>query len=343
MGRKSKELSEDRKQMIVDLKREGTRTCEIVKLLHVSESTIRSIWKKFRQRGTVENIPRVGRPKKVTERGEARLIRSVKKNRGKVLREITNEFNEGGHVRVHPKTVQRILHKNKIFRRVVRKKMVVREVNKKKRLSWCLERCRWTVNQNWNGVIFSDESQILIGQNNRVFVWRASHEAYRPECMCPPHQQKVSVMIWGCITWYGVGTICKVDGNINAVKYREILDNHLWPVLARHFADKPYRFQDDNAPVHRARIIEEFKRENDIHGMTWPAQSPDLNIIENVWLRIKRSLQRTAQNINNPQELFAAIEAIWVELTVDYIRNLYNSIPRRILAVIRSKGFLTKY
>jgi hypothetical protein len=62
-------------------------------------------------------------------------LRTVKKNRGKVLREITNDFNEGGVVRVHPKAIQRYLHKNKIFRRVVRKKMVVREVNKKKRLS----------------------------------------------------------------------------------------------------------------------------------------------------------------------------------------------------------------
>jgi hypothetical protein len=33
----------------------------------------------------------------------------------------------------------------------------------------------------------------------------------------PPYQRKVSVMIWGCITWYGVGTLCKVDGNINAL------------------------------------------------------------------------------------------------------------------------------
>jgi hypothetical protein len=75
--------------------------------------------------------------------------------------------------------------------------------------------------------------------------------------------------------------------------------------------------------------------------MTWPAQSPDLNIIENLRLRIKRSLQNGAGNINTPQELFTAIQNIWMNFTVDYIQNLYTSIPRRILAIIRSKGYLT--
>lgn len=65
-----------------------------------------------------------------------------------------------------------------------------------------------------------------------------------------------------------------------------------------------YRFQDDNAPVHRARIIEEYKRDNNINCLTWPAQSPDLNVIENIWLRIKRELQNTARNIRTPDELF---------------------------------------
>ena len=140
-----------------------------------------------------------------------------------------------------------------------------------------------------------------------------------------------------------MGNICKVDGNINAVKYRDNLDNHPWPVLARHFADKTYRFQDDNVPVHRARIIEELKRYNDIHGMTWPAQSPDLNINENVWLRIKRSVQNVAGSINTPRELFTAIRDIWMKFSVDYIQNLYTSIPRRIQAVMRSKGYPAKY
>jgi hypothetical protein len=80
----------------------------------------------------------------------------------------------------------------KIFRRVVRKKMVVREVNKKERLSWCLERRRWTVNWHWNQVIFSDESQIVIGQNNRVYVWRSSNVP----CNAPPDHNRHLPLIW---------------------------------------------------------------------------------------------------------------------------------------------------
>jgi hypothetical protein len=68
-----------------------------------------------------------------------------------------------------------------------------------------------------------------------------------------------------------------------------------------------------------------------------------LKYIENLWLRIKRLLQNAAGNINTPQELFTAIQDIWMNFTVDYIQNLYTSIPCRILAVIQSKGYLTKY
>lgn len=62
------------------------------------------------------------------------------------------------------------------------------------------------------------------------------------------------VMVWGCISWHGVGTITTVNGNINAEKYQQILNDNLWPVIAQHFPNQQYIFQDDNAPVHHARF-----------------------------------------------------------------------------------------
>lgn len=85
-----------------------------------------------------------------------------------------------------------------------------------------------------------------------------------------------------------------------------MVDNNLWPVIARHFTDSDYIFMDDNAPVHRVRIVN-YVTENNITTTEMPAQSPDLNIIENIWLKIKRDLQSVATNIGTGEELFQEI------------------------------------
>lgn len=77
--------------------------------------------------------------------------------------------------------------------------------------------------------------------------------------------------------------------------------------------------------------------------MSWPAQSPELNIIENVWLYIQRKLQSHIHMINSPDELLQQTLQIWQDINLNYVRNLYESLPRRIQQVIRLKGHLTKY
>ena len=98
--------------------------------------------------------------------------------------------------------------------------------------------------------------------------------------------------------FHGVGTLCRVEENINSEKYIYILDTNLWPVIARHFPDGGYLFQDDNAPVHRYCITQEYIARNSIKNMSWPAQSLDINIIENICLYIESKLKSRIHNIN---------------------------------------------
>ena len=80
-------------------------------------------------------------------------------------------------------------------------------------------------------------------------------------------QSAVSVLFWGCISYKGVAKLVSIEGNMNFEKYISVLDSQLWPVIAHHFPDDSYVFQDDNDPVHRARIVERYKHDNNIHGM----------------------------------------------------------------------------
>ena len=57
--------------------------------------------------------------------------------------------------------------------------------------------------------------------------------------------------------------------------------------------------------------------------MEWPAQSPDLNIIENIWLYMKRELQKSAVDITTKNDLLREIQSVWRNIELDYIRNLY--------------------
>ena len=77
--------------------------------------------------------------------------------------------------------------------------------------------------------------------------------------------------------------------------------------------------------------------------MEWPAQSPDLNMIENIWLYMKRELQKSAVDITTKNDLLREIQSVWRKIELDYIRNLNQSIPDRLNNVIEMKGHLTKY
>ena len=295
--------------------------------------------------GDAENIPRTGRKKIVTKRAENTLSRVVKMSCRATLKDITAEFNECVPVAVSRRTVQRKLHFFGYTRRSVRKKIGIRTVNKKKRIAWCRGKLHWTAANQWKKVIFTDEMMIVIKSDGKLKVWRKS-EVWRLECpgyVAEAPSTNLKIMVWGCHTYHGVGTLAMIKGNMNWDKYIETLDNNLWQVVAKHFGITPYLFQDDNAPCHRSRVVEEWKRQNQLTQLNWSAQSPDLSPIENVWLLMKNKIKNRLYPIRNIEDLKSELLRAWLQVPLVYVQSLYPSLPRRCRQVLIQKGDITKY
>lgn len=181
----------------------------------------------------------------------------------------------------------------------------------------------------------------MLGNNNKIYVWRKADERLRPECLGVRGDRettcRASVMFWGCITFYGVGTLKAIEGNMNSDKYIDVLDECLWPVVVRHFRNR------NNVPCHVSFRSNQWKQNNNTETLPWPPQSPDLNVIENVWKVLKARVQRRVNEIRTANNLKQVVLDTWSRLPLLYIRSLYQSLPRRIRTVLRSRGHITKY
>ncbi len=111
-------------------------------------------------------------------------------------------------------------------------------------------------------------------------------------------------------------------------------------------ADKLYRdadfiFQQDLAPAHTAKGTKSWFNDHGVTVLDWPANSPDLNPIENLWGIVKRKMRDTRHN--NADDLKAVIKVTWAFITPEQCHRLIASMTRRIDAVIHAKGGPTKY
>ena len=103
-----------------------------------------------------------------------------------------------------------------------------------------------------------------------------------------------------------------------------------------------FEFQDDNASCHRSAVVKKWIRDHQIHQLWWPANSPDMNPIENLWGILVKKL--STKVFENKEELVENILRIWnEEITVEICSNLAHSMVDRIQELKRAKGLHTKY
>ena len=134
MSGKRKQLSNDIKNVIVEMRKSYHKLQEIADTLNIPRRTVSDVFVRFKRRGSVENKPHTGLNRLLDERDTRGLARLVRRGRKTPLKDVTTRFNENRETQMSKRTVQRSLYQEGYNRRVVKKKVRIREVNRKKRV-----------------------------------------------------------------------------------------------------------------------------------------------------------------------------------------------------------------
>ncbi|GFX17930.1 transposable element Tcb2 transposase [Trichonephila clavipes] len=147
-------------------------------------------------------------------------------------------------------------------------------------------------------------------------------------------------MVWGAISWRGFGPLVTLHGKIKAAHYVNILGYQVHPFVQTSFPGECQLYQDDNAPIHTAKIVQEWftEHEGEVGHLDWPLQPPDLNIIEHLWGYLESKLRARFPLPSTISVLETSLHEEWLHIPLQVVHDLYASIPRRIQSVIQSKG-----
>jgi len=153
------------------------------------------------------------------------------------------------------------------------------------------------------------------------------------------------VMVLGCVLPDGFIYIEWMKGNVKATDYRSLLQDKVKPLLDSKFEGGEYYFQQDNASIHTATVVDNWFKSTGMKLFPTPSRSPDLNIMENI------SKMMCDYVYDGPQ--FNKVETLWqkIQKSVEHLMqekpqgvvNLYYTYNHRLADVTELKGEQTKY
>ena len=312
---------------------------EVARITKISKTTVYRIVKNINQK----TGKKLGRPCKIDRRTETRIKKFVS---GKIMNgHFVNavEVKRSLHLTVSVSTIQRKLNELGFKYQKVVKELPLSRKNKRDRFNnvkdWMLH------NVNFNEVVFTDEKRFSLDGPDGFYSY-VDKRARKVQIPTRKKRQQGggSVMIWGCVTSDGEILIKFIDGKYKAKDYLRDLQFEIIPRLDAKFGKKKYYFQQDNCSVHKAEIVMRYLEAN-VKVLSFPARSPDLNIIENVWKMIQDIVYRERQFENKGQLKLAIIRAIEIikDEKQNEISNLYASMQNRMNQVILFKGNQTQY
>ncbi|GFU58630.1 transposable element Tcb2 transposase [Trichonephila clavipes] len=207
------------------------------------------------------------------------------------------------------------------------------------RLQWCHEHHNWT-EQDWARVLFSDESRFSLSSDcRRQLIWRESGTAYRPENIQEKDRYPTcSIMVRADIMINSHTRLHVVaNGTMTGQRYiDEVLLPHVR--LFRGAVGDKFVFMDDNATCHRTLAVQDCLDSEGIERLVWPARSPDLNPIENVWDALGRQVAGRNYPPTNKNTLIRVLTEEWDKLPQQLLDNVVQSMVQRVECCITLHG-----
>ena len=306
---------------------EGLSQRAIANRLRVSKGTVYRHLCAWKQRLPVEDMKPAGRPPKITPPIRStlgQLVASQTVPTSKSLATALSKTNSA--LNVTPRTVRNHLKFMNYQSSIPRTIPLLTDLQQQKRVEWCLNHLDFV----WDNVWFSDETYIEVNQIS-TRVWHARGK--RP-CIQKP-KFRLKIMCWGAVSTRFKSKLAIVEGTMTSDRYIETLQGYLFNEKSKKSLKKMV-FQQDGATCHTAKKSKTFLSASGVTVLTWPANSPDLNPIENIWSILKHEVE--IRGVKTKEELINAVEEEWKRLDQEIIKKTIETMRKRIEQVVERGG-----
>jgi transposase len=213
-------------------------------------------------------------------------------------------------------------------------KIQLRDDNKRKRIALAEMMLSWRLWKVHN-VVWTDEKNFQLYPEGKIYKVKLLPGESPDDFSVPRVQQGgQKVMFYAAISGKGKVHFCTLKGKIDSDIFSKFLKVKVLPSIQKLHGNI-FMLQQDNAPAH-AGETKQFIKKEEIETLDWPAQSPDLNPVEQVWFWMERDIH--SKSFKNITELENYVYSLWEKLEKDMILSFIDKLLVKLDWVLKNQG-----